>query len=186
MWERQSAPPPVASETKTPVSPNPTMSAMPSPFTSASSRGYWSWLFHPPAPDQSPQARMWRRQGIRLRSRRETKTPAWPNPTMSAMWSPFTSASSRGYWCRLAAPTSGAGPKPASSYVGAARCRLRWPARHRLRLWPNATMSAVVAVHVGQFARIGVLAAPAAGARAEAGKLVCGGGKVPASGGRET
>ena len=34
----------------TPPAPKPTISAMPSPFTSASSRGYWSWLVQPPAP----------------------------------------------------------------------------------------------------------------------------------------
>ncbi len=83
--------------TMTPASPKPTISAMPSPFTSASSRGKVvaaptasrldapNWLERMLVGAEVPTAGG-QRHGY----------PALPKPTISAMPSPFTSASSRG------------------------------------------------------------------------------------------
>src|SRR5947207_2488465 len=113
-------PPPVASDTTTPVLLNPTMSASPSPFTSASTRGYWSWLLQPP-----PIAPNWGSSKFGAANcppplASETTTPVLLNPTMSASPSPFTSASTRGYRSWLLQPPP-ALPNWASSKLGAAK-----------------------------------------------------------------
>src|SRR5438132_584918 len=89
-------PPPVASETQTPSCPNPTMSALPSPFTSARWRGNLSSLDQPPA--LLPKLPRTSEGAAKLPPlvASETQTPSWPKPRISALPSPFTSPSCRG------------------------------------------------------------------------------------------
>src|SRR5207253_865800 len=83
---------------------NPTMSALPSPLTSASSRGNLSSLDQPPA----LTAKLLRTSDGAANppppAASETQTPSWPKPTMSALPSPFTSASWRGNLSSLDQP----------------------------------------------------------------------------------
>src|SRR5437660_6832226 len=86
-----------ASACHTPPSPKPMMSARPSPFTSAKRRGYLSALVQlcaePNAPIAIVRSEKWPDPVAA-----DTQTPALPNPTISALPSPFTSARVRGYW----------------------------------------------------------------------------------------
>ena len=66
-------PAPVAKATCTPSAPNPTMSASPSPLTSARVRGYGSLLVQPPRSNRTRQARARRRRISRLLSPRRRR-----------------------------------------------------------------------------------------------------------------
>src|SRR5215212_7816449 len=102
--------------------PKPMISANPSPFTSASARGYTSSLDQPPALFDVPKAPNRRLPGAKFPPpvARATVTPPMPKPTMSANPSPFTSASSRGYRSSLDQPPALFDvPKPANArYAG--------------------------------------------------------------------
>src|SRR5207237_5738872 len=76
----------------------------PSPFTSPSSRGNWLWLVQPPAPAPKLSSTRFGAANPPTLVASDTHTPSWPKPTMSALPSPFTSASWRGNLSSLDQP----------------------------------------------------------------------------------
>src|SRR5829696_3612046 len=132
-------PSPVFSETHTPPSPNPTMSAHRSPVRSARNRGCRSTR---QSPAENPKSSTTRVGGLNVPSPlfSETHTPPWPNQTMSAHRSPVRSARNRG--CRSTRHPPAENPKSSTTRCGAPKLPSPLFSETHTPPSPNPTMSA--------------------------------------------
>src|SRR5439155_200406 len=104
-----------------------------------------------------------------------TQTPPLPKPTMSAMWSAFTSASRRGLVLLLLQPPV-LGPKAESSKVGCAKGTPGGPSVSQTPSLPKPTRSANPSAFTSATSRgyvLSLLQPPALGAKAESSKVGC-------------